>query len=486
VSGEIVDLSAAEAAARVRAGELSPTELFEAYRERAEGDDLNAFTWVADEAPTVPVADGPLAGVPVAVKDLFCTEGVPSQAGSRILEGYRPPYSATVVEKLRAGGAPLLAKTNQDEFAMGSSNENSGFGPVLNPWDRTRVPGGSSGGSAAAVAAGLAPWAIGTDTGGSIRQPAALCGIVGLKPTYGACSRYGMIAFASSLDQAGPLARNITDAALLFSQMVGRDRLDSTSVEFPEPVTPPRAEDLKGLRLGVPEELTGAEGGVEEGVMASFEATLELAQSLGAEVETCRLPHAPHALSAYYLIAPAEASANLARFDGVRYGLRVAGDQDLLTMYSRTRATGFGREVKRRIMLGTYALSSGYYDAYYGTALKVRTRISEDFKAVFSSFDFLVTPTSPWVAFPLGAKTDDPLAMYLNDFCTVPMPLAGIPAVSLPCGLSEGLPVGFQVAGPAFSENRMLDVAYALEQAIGFDGSPARRGTADRAGGRGS
>ena len=477
MSEEIIDLTASEAAARVRAGELEPGDLFEAYRSRAASDELNAFTWVAEAAPDAHPSDAPLGGVPVAIKDLFCTEGVPSQAGSRILEGYRPPYSATVVEKLRAGGAPLLGKTNQDEFAMGSSNENSGFGPVLNPWDRTRVPGGSSGGSAAAVAAGLAPWAIGTDTGGSIRQPAALCGIVGMKPTYGACSRYGMIAFASSLDQAGPLARNVTDAALLFSQMVGRDRLDSTSVEFPEPVRLPKAEDLRGLRLGVPEELTGPEGGVEAGVMRSFEATLELAESLGAEVETCRLPHAPHALSAYYLIAPAEASANLARFDGVRYGLRVDGDADLLTMYSRTRAAGFGPEVKRRIMLGTYALSSGYYDAYYGTALKVRTRISEDFKAVFSSFDFLVTPTSPWVAFPLGAKTDDPLAMYLNDFCTVPMPLAGIPAVSIPCGLSDGLPVGFQVAGPAFSENRMLDVAHALEQAIGFDGSPARRST---------
>ncbi|MFL5823829.1 MAG: Asp-tRNA(Asn)/Glu-tRNA(Gln) amidotransferase subunit GatA [Solirubrobacteraceae bacterium] len=476
MSDELIALTAAEAAARVRAGELDPSELFRAYRDRAAADGLNAFTWVADEIPAPAASDTPLGGVPVAVKDLFCTQGVPSQAGSRILEGYRPPYSATVVEKLSAGGAPLLGKTNQDEFAMGSSNENSGFGPVLNPWDRTRVPGGSSGGSAAAVAAGLAPWAIGTDTGGSIRQPAALCGIVGLKPTYGACSRYGMIAFASSLDQAGPLARNVTDAALLFSQMVGRDRRDSTSVEFPGAVTLPKAEDLKGVRLGVPEELTGPEGGVEEGVRRAFDATLELAQSLGAEVETCRLPHAPHALSAYYLIAPAEASANLARFDGVRYGLRADGDADLLTMYSRTRAVGFGPEVKRRIMLGTYALSSGYYEAYYGTALKVRTRISEDFKAVFSSFDVLVTPTSPWVAFPLGAKTDDPLAMYLNDFCTVPMPLAGIPAVSIPCGLSEGLPVGFQLAGPAFSENRMLDVAYALEGAIGFDGSPARAG----------
>jgi aspartyl-tRNA(Asn)/glutamyl-tRNA(Gln) amidotransferase subunit A len=336
------------------------------------------------------------------------------------------------------------------------------------------VPGGSSGGSTAAVAAGLAPWAIGTDTGGSIRQPAALCGVVGLKPTYGACSRYGMIAFASSLDQAGPVARNVTDAALLLSQMVGRDPLDSTSVEFPEDVSLPTAEDLRGVRLGVPEELTGEGSGVEPGVREAFEATLAVAEELGASVETCRLPHAQHALSAYYLIAPAEASANLARFDGVRYGLRVDGDQDLLAMYSRTRAVGFGDEVKRRIMLGTYALSSGYYDAYYGAAQKVRTRISDDFRAVFSSFDFLVTPTSPWTAFELGAKTDDPLAMYLNDFCTVPMPLAGIPAVSIPCALSDGLPVGFQVAGPAFSENRMLDVAHALEQAIGFDGSPAR------------
>ncbi len=472
---ELIDLSAAEAAARVRAGELAAGELFEAYRARAAADELNAFTWVAGEAP----ADGsheraPLGGVPLAVKDLFCTEGVPSQAGSRILEGYRPPYTATVVAKLSAAGAPLLGKTNQDEFAMGSSNENSGFGPVLNPWDHSRVPGGSSGGSAAAVAAGLAPWAIGTDTGGSIRQPAALCGIVGLKPTYGACSRYGMIAFASSLDQAGPLTRDVTDAALLFSQMVGRDPCDSTSVEFPGPIELPRAEHLRGIRLGVPEELTGASGGVEPGVRDSFEATLSLAERLGAVVAPCRLPHAPHALSAYYLIAPAEASANLARFDGVRYGLRVAGDGDLDSMYSATRAAGFGAEVKRRIMLGTYALSSGYYDAYYGTAQKVRTKIAEDFRVAFDSFDFVVTPTSPWTAFELGAKTDDPLTMYLNDFCTVPMPLAGIPAISIPSGFSDGLPVGFQLAGPAFSENRLLDAAYALEQAIGFDGSAAR------------
>jgi len=322
------------------------------------------------------------------------------------------------------------------------------------------------------VAAGLAPWAIGTDTGGSIRQPAALCGIVGLKPTYGACSRYGMIAFASSLDQAGPLTRDVTDAALLLAQMIGRDRRDSTSLEFPGEIELPRAENLAGIRLGVPEELSGE--GIEPGVLESFNATLRLAESLGATVEPCRLPHAPHALAAYYLIAPAEASSNLARFDGVRYGLRVDAD-DLTEMYSRTRAAGFGAEVKRRIMLGTYALSSGYYDAYYGTAQKVRTLITADFTSAFEKFDFVVTPTSPWTAFELGSKTADPYAMYLNDFCTVPMPLAGIPAMSIPSGLSKGLPVGFQLAGPAFSESRMLDAAYALETAIGFDGSGARR-----------
>jgi aspartyl-tRNA(Asn)/glutamyl-tRNA(Gln) amidotransferase subunit A len=472
---ELLGLTAAAAAEAVRRGELDPRELFEAYRERAEHDELNAFTWVADQPPADGTrADQPLGGVPVAVKDLFCTEGIPSQAGSRILEGYRPPYTATVVTKLRDAGAPLLGKTNQDEFAMGSSNENSGYGPVLNPWDRGRVPGGSSGGSAAAVAAGLAPWAIGTDTGGSIRQPAALCGIVGVKPTYGACSRYGMIAFASSLDQAGPLTRNVSDAALLLRQMIGRDACDSTSLEFPGTIGQPTAEHLRGVRLGVPEELAGTEGGVEAGVRERFDETLQMAEQLGATVEPCRLRHAPHALSAYYLIAPAEASANLARYDGVRYGLRVGGDADLISMYNQTRSAGFGAEVKRRIMLGTYALSSGYYEAYYGTAQKVRTKISEDFRDAFDSFDFIVTPTSPWTAFELGAKTDDPLTMYLNDFCTVPMSLAGIPAVSIPCGLSDGLPVGFQLAGPAFSEGRLLDTAYALECAIGFDGSPAR------------
>jgi aspartyl-tRNA(Asn)/glutamyl-tRNA(Gln) amidotransferase subunit A len=466
-----VELTGAQATAAIRAGDLDAGELFAAYRDRAAANDLNAFTWVREEVPEVDIAT-PLAGVPFVAKDLFCTEGVPSQAGSRILEGYRPPYSATVVRNLHAAGAPLLGKTNQDEFAMGSSTENSAYGPTLNPWDRARVPGGSSGGSAAAVAAGLAPWAIGTDTGGSIRQPAALCGIVGLKPTYGAVSRYGMIAFASSLDQAGPLTRDVTDAALLLKHMVGRDPCESTSLPFPEPIELPRAERLDGLRLGVPGELSS--DGIAPGVREAFEKTVALAEELGASVDETTLPHAPHALAAYYLIAPAEASANLARYDGVRYGLRVDGEEGLMAMYTRTRAQGFGAEVKRRIMLGTYALSEGYYDAYYGSAQKVRTKIADDFREAFARFDFVITPTSPTVAFTLGEKMNDPWAMYLNDYCTVPVPLAGLPAISIPNGLSEGLPVGFQVIGPAFSEPRLLDAAYALEQAIGFDASGAR------------
>jgi aspartyl-tRNA(Asn)/glutamyl-tRNA(Gln) amidotransferase subunit A len=500
---DIIGLSAAAAAREIAAGSLSADELFEAYRaraaaDRAADDGLNCFTWVAPpESAAAGEGDGPLGGVPLAVKDLFCTEGVPSQSGSRILEGYLPPYTATAVSRLTEAGATLLAKTNQDEFAMGSSNENSAYGPVLNPWDRARVPGGSSGGSAAAVAAGLAPWALGTDTGGSIRQPAALCGIVGLKPTYGSVSRYGMIAFASSLDQAGPLTRDVTDAALLLHYMVGRDPCDATSLSFPEEIVLPSAERLDGIRLGVPAELTrassgaeggaggaggaegageagGTDGGIEAGVLAAFQATLRRAEELGASVQEIALPHAPHALSAYYVLAPAEASSNLARFDGVRYGLRAEGASDLLDMYTRTRHDGFGPEVKRRIMLGTYALSSGYYDAYYGRAQRVRTKISQDFAAAFADVDFVLTPTSPSVAFKLGEKTGDPLAMYLNDYCTVPMSLAGIPAISIPCGLSDGLPVGLQIAGPAFSENRLLDAAHALECAIGFDGSAAR------------
>jgi len=464
----MIELSARQLADAIGRGDVSAAEAFDAYRARASADDLNAYTWVAPEGSAPSNGDGPLNGVPLAVKDLFCTQDVPSQSGSRILEGYLPPYTATVVRQLAEAGAPLLAKTNQDEFAMGSSNENSGFGPVRNPWDRDRVPGGSSGGSAAAVAAGSAPWALGTDTGGSIRQPAAMCGIVGLKPTYGSVSRYGMIAFASSLDQAGPLTRDVTDAALLYAHMTGRDACDSTSLEHPESIVLPSAERLDGVRLGVPRDMLAYEG-VEPGVMETFERALRTAEELGARVVDVSLPHAEHALAAYYIIAPAEASSNLARFDGVRYGLRRDADEGLLAMYTHTRHDGFGDEVKRRILIGTYALSSGYYDAYYGRAQQVRTKIADDFRAAFADCDLIATPTAPTTAFKLGERTGDPLAMYLGDLFTIPFSLAGLPAISLPAGLSNELPVGLQLGGPAFSENRILDAAFALEQAIGFE-----------------
>ena len=465
---DLLSLTAAQAVERIRAGDLSAEELFSFYRERAAQDDYGSYLWVAEESP--PPADGPLAGVPLAVKDLFCVEGVPSTAGSRILAGYRPPYTATAVENLRNAGAPVLGKTNMDEFAMGSSNENSGYGPVRNPWDVERVPGGSSGGSAAAVAAGTAPWAIGTDTGGSIRQPASLCGVVGLKPTYGSVSRFGMIAFASSLDQCGPLTRDVTDSALLYRHMIGRDRCDSTSLRHPEEIRLPSAESLDGIRFGVPPELAGHEG-IEPGVREVFDTAVALIEKLGGIVEEVSLPHSGYGLQAYYVLAPAEASANLARYDGVRYGPR-SGNGDLTSLYEQTRHDGFGGEVKRRIMIGTYALSSGYYDAYYGTAQRVRTKIADDFRNAFESVDLIVTPTSPTVAFKLGERAADPLAMYASDVLTVPMPLAGIPAISIPGGLSEGLPVGIQLAGPAFSENRIFEAAHALEREIGFEGVP--------------
>jgi aspartyl-tRNA(Asn)/glutamyl-tRNA(Gln) amidotransferase subunit A len=478
MSAELLELTVARAAALIAAGELSGEELLRAYVEAAAGDELNAFLWRAEPGKPGCAGSGvgPLAGIPVAVKDIFCTEGIETTAASRILEGYRPPYTATAVRRLSDAGAQVIGKTNMDEFAMGSSNENSAYGPVLNPWDRGRVPGGSSGGSAAAVGGGLAPCAIGTDTGGSIRQPAALCGVVGLKPTYGAISRYGMIAFASSLDQCGPLTRDVADAALLLDVMQGRDPCDSTSVGIEGGVGTPSREDLKGLRFAVPAELGG--DAVEAGVREVFEATLRRIEDLGGELAEVPLPHAEHGISAYYVIAPAEASSNLARYDGVRYGLRTEGAADLIEMYETTRAEGFGEEVKRRIMLGTYALSSGYYEAYYGRAQKVRTKIAVDFAAAFERVDFVVTPTSPSVAFGLGEKTDDPLAMYMNDFFTVPMSLAGIPAISIPAGLAEPegggprLPVGFQIAAPAFAERKLLDASHALERAIGFDAKP--------------
>jgi aspartyl-tRNA(Asn)/glutamyl-tRNA(Gln) amidotransferase subunit A len=464
VSDELLSLTAAEQARRIAAGDVSSAEVFEYWRGRAASDDLGAYLWVAEDTP-----DDAGTHPPIAVKDLFCVRGVPSMAGSRILEGYRPPYTATSVENLQNAGIQVLGKTNQDEFAMGSSNENSGFGPVQNPWDRTRVPGGSSGGSAAAVAAGTAPWAIGTDTGGSIRQPASLCGIVGLKPSYGAVSRYGMIAFASSLDQCGPLTRDVTDAAILLSHLQGRDGCDSTSLGIEGGVPLPTAERLDGLRFGI---WGMEEPGLEPGVAERVRATLATVEELGGSVEPIELPNAGHGIAAYYVIAPAEASANLARYDGVRYGRRAEADGDLTALYEQTRRDGFGDEVIRRIMIGTYALSSGYYEAYYGTAQKVRTKIAQDFAAAFEKVDFVVSPTSATVAFKLGERTQDPLAMYLSDYYTVPMPLAGIPAISIPCGLSEGLPVGFQIAGPAFSEARILDAAHALEKAIAFSGVP--------------
>ncbi|MHB2024236.1 MAG: Asp-tRNA(Asn)/Glu-tRNA(Gln) amidotransferase subunit GatA, partial [Mycobacteriales bacterium] len=412
---------------------------------------------------------GPLAGVPVAVKDVFTQRGVPTTAGSRILEGWRPPYDATVVARMRAAGLVMLGKTNMDEFAMGSSTENSAFGPTANPWDLHRVPGGSSGGSSAAVAGGLAPLAVGTDTGGSIRQPAAVCGIVGAKPTYGAVSRYGLIAFSSSLDQAGPLARTVLDAALLHEVIAGHDPLDSTSIDAPVSpvVAAARRADAVGMRVGVVRELSG--DGYANGVQENFAAAVAKLEELGASVREVSCPHFGYALPAYYLIAPSECSSNLARFDGMRYGLRLGEDAEASAeqVMSRTRALGFGAEVKRRVMLGTYALSSGYYEAYYGQAQKVRTLIARDFTAAFEQVDVLVSPTTPTTAFALGERVDDPLAMYAADLATVPANLAGIPAVSVPSGRSreDGLPVGLQVMAPALADERAYQLAAAFEAA---------------------
>ncbi len=470
-------LTVAEGLGEIAAGNLSADEWFGAYADTP--DELGAYLWRpgwGGEAPA-PAETGPLAGVPIAIKDIFCVDGLPATAGSKILEGYIPPYTATAVELLLEAGARILGKTNMDEFAMGSSNENSAYGDVRNPWATDRVPGGSSGGSAAVVSGGLAPCSIGTDTGGSIRQPAALCGVVGTKPTYGSISRSGMIAFASSLDQCGPFTRDVRDAAIILGALGSRDARDSTSIGFPEPIAMPTREDLKGLRIGVPRELSSDAEGIEAGVRENFERTVTLCEELGAEVAETALPNARHGISAYYVLAPAEASANLARYDGVRFGLRVEADS-LDEMYERTRSAGFGPEVKRRIMLGTYALSSGFYDAYYFSAQKVRTLIARDFAAAFEDFDLLITPTSPSVAFELGSRAADPLAMYMSDYCTVPMSLAGIPAVSIPSGLAvpDGggpeLPVGLQIAGPAFSESLILDAAHAIEGAVGFDHRP--------------
>ncbi|MEX2407134.1 MAG: Asp-tRNA(Asn)/Glu-tRNA(Gln) amidotransferase subunit GatA [Actinomycetota bacterium] len=416
------------------------------------------------EAPAV-------AGIPLALKDVLSTRGITTTCGSKILENYVPPYDCTAWERLQADGAVLLGKTNCDEFAMGSSNENSAFGPVHNPWDLDTVPGGSSGGSAAAVSAGEAVWALGTDTGGSVRQPASLCGVVGLKPTYGLISRYGLIAFASSLDTVGTFTRGVRDAALLLSSIAGKDQMDATSLDTQRrDYTEGLDEGVRGLKVGVVREAFGE--GVEPGVRASVRSAVDRLEGFGASVGEVSLPHTDYALSAYYLIAPSEASSNLARYDGVRYGLRVPGS-DSVEMMTKTRGAGFGPEVKRRIMLGTYALSAGYYEAYYGQAQKVRTLIIRDYEAAFADFDVLVSPTSPTTAFPIGAKVDDPLAMYLNDVFTIPANLSGMPAISIPSGLDDkGLPVGLQLTTPVLREDLLLRAAFALEQAIGFDARP--------------
>jgi aspartyl-tRNA(Asn)/glutamyl-tRNA(Gln) amidotransferase subunit A len=473
---QIATATIAELAAALAARQLSSVELTRAYLERIERFDsqINSFVTVAADSALAEAAaadariaagdGGPLTGIPIAHKDIFCTDGLLTSCGSRMLANFVAPYDATVVARLREAGCVLLGKTNMDEFAMGSSNETSHFGPVRNPWQPAAVPGGSSGGSAAAVAAGLAAGSTGTDTGGSIRQPAALCGITGLKPTYGRVSRYGMVAFASSLDQGGPLARSAEDAALLLGAMAGFDPRDSTSVDRPVPDYRAALDsDLAGLRVGLPKEYFGP--GVDPGVAAAVEAGLDELRRLGATLHEVSLPHADLAVPAYYVIAPAECSANLARFDGVRYGHRCSAPADLEDLYKRSRSEGFGTEVKRRIMIGTYVLSAGYYDAYYLKAQRIRRLIGEDFRNAFNEVDVLVSPTTPSPAFGVGDKLDDPITMYLSDIFTIAANLAGLPALSLPAGFVGALPVGMQLIGNHFDEPRLLALAHRFQQA---------------------
>ena len=477
----VEELCVSDLAKAYRRRDLTPVAVTRAYLDRIQALDprIDAYlTVTADQALAAARASeeryrthselGPLDGVPVALKDVLCTRGVRTTCASKILEHFVPPYDATVVERLTRAGALSLGKTNLDEFAMGSSTEHSGFKPTRNPWDLSRVPGGSSGGSAAAVAGGLAAAAFGTDTGGSIRQPAAFCGVVGLKPTYGRVSRYGLVAFASSLDQIGPLTRNVRDAALVLRVIAGHDRRDATSIDAPVPdYAAALDDDIRGLRLGIPAEYFAA--GTDPEIDRAVRAAIDVLRGLGATLHELSLPTTDYALAAYYLIAPAEASSNLARYDGVKYGLRVPG-KDLVDMESRTRAAGFGAEVKRRVMLGTYALSAGYQEAYYGKAQKVRTLVRRDFETAFADVDLIVAPTTPNVAFTHGEKTD-PLAMYLNDAFTIPANLAGIPAISVPCGFTAaGLPIGLQFIGRALDEARVLRAAHAYETAAPWRG----------------
>ena len=475
--------TAAELAAVIASGEASAVEVAQAHLDRiaavdgsvkaflhVDGEIVLAQARAVDAKRAAGESLGPLAGVPIAHKDVFTTADMPTTCSSKILDGWRPPYDATVTARLREAGLVILGKTNMDEFAMGSSTENSAFGPSHNPWDLTKIPGGSSGGSSAAVAAYEAPLGTGTDTGGSIRQPAAVTGLVGVKPTYGGSSRYGVIAFASSLDTPGPLARTVLDAALLHEAFSGHDPMDSTSIDKPVPpvVEAARRADVEGLRIGVVREFGGE--GYQPGVLARFHEAVELLESLGAKVIEVSCPHFTYALPAYYLIAPSECSSNLARFDAMRYGLRVGDDgtRSAEEVMALTRAEGFGPEVKRRIMLGTYALSSGYYDAYYGKAQQVRTLISRDFDAAFTQVDVLVSPTTPTTAFPIGERADDPMAMYLADLCTIPSNLSGNAAISVPCGLADedDLPVGLQIMAPVLADDRVYRVGAALEKAL--------------------
>jgi aspartyl-tRNA(Asn)/glutamyl-tRNA(Gln) amidotransferase subunit A len=480
---EIIKLTAVELAARIASGELTAEAVAEAHLARIDAVDekVHAFLHVDRDGALAQARAvdakrdrgeplGPLAGVPIALKDLFTTEGIPTTVGSKILEGWIPPYDATVTRRLKAADLVVLGKTNMDEFAMGSSTENSAYGPTGNPWDLTRVPGGSGGGSSAALASYQTPLAMGTDTGGSIRQPASVTGTVGVKPTYGGVSRYGMVAFSSSLDQGGPCARTILDAALLHEIIAGHDPLDSTSIDAPVPpvVAAARGGNVQGTRIGVVRQFRGE--GYQAGVIQRFDEAVELLKELGAEVVELDCPSFDLALSAYYLIAPSECSSNLARFDAMRYGLRAGddGSRSAEDVTALTREVGFGPEVKRRVMLGTYALSSGYYDAYYGSAQKVRTLISRDFEQSFGQVDVIVSPTTPTTAFPIGERVDDPVAMYLADLCTIPANLAGNAALSLPCGLApeDGLPVGLQIVAPAMQDDRLYKVGAAVEAAF--------------------
>jgi aspartyl-tRNA(Asn)/glutamyl-tRNA(Gln) amidotransferase subunit A len=486
VTDALCDRSGAALSAQLASGETSATEIVASTHARIEAvdGDVRAFLTPTPQLATERAEEldaylstgapqSPVAGIPVALKDVLTTNGVRTTCGSKILDGYVPPYDATAWTRLAGAGAVLVGKTNCDEFAMGSSTENSAYGPVHNPWDLERVPGGSSGGSAAAVAAGEAVWALGTDTGGSVRQPASLCGVVGLKPTYGRISRYGLIAFASSLDTVGTFTRTVRDAASMLQVLAGHDPRDATSLDAPVPDYV-RALDagIAGVRVGVISEAFGE--GVDPAVAASVRAAVDRLDGLGASVGEAELPHAAYALSAYYLIAPSECSSNLARYDGVRYGFRAPGEHaDSIAMMFATRGQGFGPEVKRRVMLGTYALSAGYYEAYYGQAQKVRTLVIRDYEAAFERFDVVVSPTSPTTAFRIGEKADDPMAMYLNDIFTIPANLAGVPAISIPCGLDDaGLPIGLQLTAPALEEAALLRVAHTLEAALALDLRP--------------